>query len=55
MNVFVVTYNTNDKPERRKIWSVRKDKADAEKDRKKIIKQFGSFLADSEIDERPVT
>ena len=55
MHVFVVTYNTNDKPERRMIWSVRKDKADAEKDRKKIIKQFGSFLEDCEIQEQPLT
>ena len=55
MNVYVVTYNTNDKPERRMIWSVRAKKEDAESDRQKIIKQFGSFLADTEIDERPVT
>lgn len=55
MNVFVVTYNTNDNPERRMIWSVRKDKTDAEKDKKKIIKQFGSFLADCEIQEQPLT
>ena len=55
MNVFVVTYNTNDKPERRMIWSVRKDKKEAENDRQKIIKQFGSFLADTEISEHPVT
>ena len=55
MNVFVVTYNTNDKPDRRMIWSVRKNKEDAESDRQKIIKQFGSLLADTEIDERPVT
>ena len=55
MNVYVVTYNTNDKPERRMIWSVRKDKKNAEKDRQKIIKQFGSFLADTEISEHPLT
>ena len=55
MNVFVVTYNTNDNPERRMIWSVRKNKTDAEKDKKKIIKQFGSFLADCEIQEQPLT
>ena len=55
MNVFVVTYNTNDKPERRMIWTVRANKADAESDRQKIIKQFGSFLSDTEISEHPVT
>lgn len=55
MNVFVVTYNTNDKPDRRMIWSVRANKKDAESDRKKIIKQFGSFLADTEISEHSLT
>lgn len=55
MNVFVVTYNTNDKPDRRMIWSVRANKKDAEFDRKKIIKQFGSFLADTEISEHSLT
>lgn len=55
MNVFVVTYNTNDKPDRRMIWSVRANKEDAKADREKIIKQFGSFLADTEISEHPVT
>lgn len=55
MNVFVVTYNTNDKPDRRMIWSVRKKKEDAEADRQKIIKQFGFFLADTEISEHPLT
>ena len=55
MNVYVVTYNTNDKPDRRIIWSVRAKKEDAESDRQKIIKQFGSFLADTEISEHPVT
>ena len=55
MNVFLVTYNTNDNPDRRMIWSVLKNKADAESDRQKIIKQFGFFLADTEIDERSVT
>ena len=55
MNVYVVTYNTNDKPERRMIWSVRQNKDDAMADRQKIIKQFGSFLADTEISEHPLT
>lgn len=55
MNVYVVTYNTNDKPDRRIIWSVRKDKKDAEADRQQIIKQFGDFLADTEISEHPLT
>lgn len=55
MNVFVVTYNTNDKPDRRMIWSVRANKDDAKADREKIIKQIGSRLADTEISEHPVT
>ena len=62
MNVFVVTYNTNDKPDRRMIWGVYGSKAtdkenhdEAEKARQGIIKQFGSFLADTEISEHPVT
>lgn len=55
MNVFVVTYNTTDKPDRRMIWSVRANKEDAKADREKIIKQVGSRLADTEISEHPVT
>jgi hypothetical protein len=54
MNVYVVTYNTKDKPERRMIWKVRKSKKKAESDRQEIIKTFGDFLADTEIDERPL-
>lgn len=52
--VYVLTYNTMDKPERRMIWGVYHDKTKAEENRQKIIKQFGSFLADTEIDEREV-
>ena len=52
--VYVLTYNTMDKPERRMIWGVYRDVAKAEKNRHKIIKQFGSFLADTEIDGREV-
>lgn len=52
--VYVLTYNTNDKPERRMIWGVYHDKNKAEENRQKIIKQFGSFLADTEIDGREV-
>ena len=43
MNVFVVTYNTNDKPDRRMIWSVRKNKADAEADRQ-IFSNFNQSI-----------
>jgi hypothetical protein len=50
-----------DKPERRMIWGVygsketdKKNHDEAEKARQKIIKQFGSFLADTEIDEQEV-
>ena len=52
--VYVLTYNTMDDPERRIIWGVYHDKAKAEEIRQKIIKQFGSFLADTEIDGREV-
>lgn len=52
--VCVLTYNTMDKPERRMIWGVYHNKDKAEENRQKIIKQFGSFLADTEIDEREV-
>ena len=52
--VYVLTYNTMDKPERRIIRGVYHDKAMAEEIRQKIIKQFGSFLADTEIDGREV-
>lgn len=54
MNVYVVTYNTNDNPDRRMIWSVRKNKADAVEDLKEIKKMYGSFLADTEISEHPL-
>lgn len=52
--VYVLTYNTMDNPERRMIWGVYHDKDKAEENRQKIIKQFGSFLADTEIDGREV-
>lgn len=52
--VYVLTYNTMDKPERRIIRGVYHDKAKAEEIRQKIIKKFGSFLADTEIDGREV-
>lgn len=52
--VYVLTYNTMDKPERRIIRGVYHDKVKAEENRQKIIKQFGSFLADTEIDGREV-
>ena len=52
--VYILTYNTMDKPERRIIRGVYHDKAKAEEIRQKIIKQFGSFLADTEIDGREV-
>ena len=52
--VYVLTYNIMDKPERRMIWGVYRDVAKAEENRQKIIKQFGSFLADTEIDGREV-
>lgn len=54
MKVSVLTYNTMDKPERRMIYGVYADKKVAEQKRQKVIKQFGSFLADTEIDEREV-
>ena len=50
-----------DKPERRMIYGVYGSKktdeenhAEAEKNRQKLIKQMGSFLADTEIDGREV-
>jgi hypothetical protein len=50
-----------DKPERRMIWGVygskptdKENHDEAEKARQKIIKQYGSFLADTEIDEQEV-
>lgn len=52
--VYVLTYNTMDNSERRMIWGVYHDKVKAEENRQKIIKQFGSFLADTEIDGREV-
>ena len=52
--VYVLTYNTMDKPERRMIWGVYHDKAKAEENRQVIIRQFGSYLADTEIDGREV-
>lgn len=52
--VYVLTYNTMDKPERRIIRGVYHDKAKAEEIRQKIIKQIGSRLADTEIDGREV-
>ena len=52
--VYVLTYNTMDQPERRMIWGVYQDKVKAEENRQRIIKQFGSFLADTEIDGREV-
>ena len=54
MTVFVLTYNTNDNPERRIIWGVYDSMEKAKINRQKVIKQFGSFLADTEIDEREV-
>ena len=54
MKVFVLTYNTMDNPERRMIWGVYAAHEKAEENRQKIIKQYGSFLADTEIDEREV-
>lgn len=61
MKVYILTYNTMDKPERRMIYGVYGSKktdeenhAEAEKARQGIIKQFGSFLADTEIDGREV-
>lgn len=52
--VYVLTYNTMDKPERRMIWGVYHDKAKTEENRQEIIRQFGSYLADTEIDGREV-
>ena len=59
--VYVLTYNTMDKPERRMIWGVygskntyKENHAEAEKNRQKLIKQMGAFLADTEIDEQEV-
>ena len=52
--VYVLTYNTMDKHERRMIWGVYHDKAKAEENRQVIIRQFGSYLADTEIDGREV-
>lgn len=59
--VYVLTYNTMDKPDRRMIWGVygskptdKENHDEAEKARQGIIKQFGSFLADTEIDEQEV-
>lgn len=59
--VYVLTYNTMDKPERRMIYGVYGSKktdeanhAEAEKNRQKLIKQMGAFLADTEIDEQEV-
>lgn len=59
--VYILTYNTMDKPERRMIYGVygskKTDKAnyaEAEKHRQELIKQMGAFLADSEIDGRDV-
>ena len=52
--VYVLTYNTNDKPDRRMIWGVYKHHDAAEAARQGIIKQYGSFLADTEIDEQEV-
>ena len=54
MKVFVLTYNTMDKPERRMIWGVYDSMEKARENRGKIIASFGSFLADTEIDERDV-
>jgi hypothetical protein len=54
MTVFVLTYNTNDNPERRIIWGVYDSMEKAKTNKQKIIKQYGSFLADTEIDEREV-
>lgn len=48
--VYVLTYNTNDNPERRMIWGVYDSHEKAESNRQKVIKQFGSFLADTEIE-----
>lgn len=49
-NVFVLTYNTNDDPTRRMIYGVYSKKERAELARQNIIKQFGNFLADTEIE-----
>jgi hypothetical protein len=43
-----------DKPERRMIWGVYAAHEKAEENRQKFIKQYGSFLADTEIDEMEV-
>ena len=52
--VYVLTYNTNDKPDRRMIWGVYDSMEKARTQRQKVIKQYGSFLADTEIDEQEV-
>lgn len=49
MKVYVLTYNTWDKPERRMIWGVYDSHDKAESNRQNIIKTKGSFLADTEI------
>ena len=49
-SVFVLTYNTNDDPNRRMIYGVYSKKERAELARQNIIKQFGNFLADTEIE-----
>ena len=49
-SVFVLTYNTNDDPTRRMIYGVYSKKERAELARQNIIKQFGNFLADTEIE-----
>lgn len=49
-SVFVLTYNTNDDPIRRMIYGVYSKKERAELARQNIIKQFGNFLADTEIE-----
>lgn len=49
-SVFVLTYNTNDDPNRRMIYGVYAKKERAELARQNIIKRLGNFLADTEIE-----
>lgn len=49
-SVFVLTYNTNDDPNRRMIYGVFAKKERAELARQNIIKRLDNFLADTEIE-----